>query len=93
MADLPIGVNVAINPAMIPTVEAVLAAGDGFVAAWTALAPHLKGAFGSLSSQWVNATEAQKAALLAGSPNLVHAMSIFASLKALMADVPELESS
>ena len=91
MADEPpIGVNVAINPALLATVDVVLAMGDGFVAAWAQLAPHLGGAFGSLAAQWGNATPVQRTMLLSGSPRLVRAMRIFAKLKTLMAAVPEL---
>ena len=85
------GVDVSILPALVPTVEQVLAVLENAVVAWEALSPHLAGAFGSMASNWSSLTDAQRAAFVERCPNLVTALGLRRRMEALLAQMPDVE--
>lgn len=91
MAKPPVYINVKIDPAVRPYVDATLTATEKAADAWEALMPHLAGAWGSLSQFWPDASPRVRAALLAKSPRLRKAMGLRRRLATLLAQMPEIE--
>ena len=90
VGDVPVIVNTAIMPAILPLVQAVEADLVKLAQDYGSLQGHTGGAFGSLGANGGEMTPPQIAAWLVGCPNLANIYSLVAQIDAALTALPKL---